>query len=70
MSASAGTGLGARGWRKSLILKSPRKENGVSVKKRGVGGSRIAIRSTSTSRREFGVFVRGGDYCFREETEE
>lgn len=53
----------------SLILKSAKKKKGVNVKKGGGGKSRIAIRSTSAPQREFGVFVRGGDYCFHEETE-
>lgn len=51
----------------SLILKSAKREKG--VKKIGEGRSRIAIRSTCATQREFGVFVRGGDYCFREETD-
>lgn len=34
-----------------------------------IEGGRLRIRSTSASQREFGVFVRDGDYCFREKTD-
>lgn len=57
------------GWRIADSQVGEERERCKCEETRGWRVSRIAIRSTSTSPREFGVFVRGGDYCFREETE-